>query len=154
MNLLRLINLSLAHVYCSTTLSNMNELDLIDSSRKLVSISAISFIINLCLILQTSVKHPMSGTKRLSSPANLLGRLSINSVLGEVRKLCRLNASLGMPHGNTAKSMMKNSWNAIKSSVSKKKTMMKPKQDQLWLYFLAAFQKSTVYLELPFATLI
>jgi hypothetical protein len=37
----------------------MDKLDLIDLSRKLVSIRTINFVINLCLILLIRVKHPM-----------------------------------------------------------------------------------------------
>jgi len=50
---LSLINPSLAYVYCSHTLSNHE----LDSSRKLVVNYAISFIINLYLILHTGIKH-------------------------------------------------------------------------------------------------
>ena len=52
---LSLINLSLVHVYCSTTLSNHGLLGLKDSSRKLVVSYAINFIISLYLILHTCV---------------------------------------------------------------------------------------------------
>ena len=41
---LSLINLSLAHVYCSTTLSN-HELGLKNSSRKLVTICVINYFL-------------------------------------------------------------------------------------------------------------
>jgi hypothetical protein len=56
MNLLSLINLSLAYVYYSTTLSNyglirFNRLVLVDSSRELISIYATNFIIILYLIV-------------------------------------------------------------------------------------------------------
>jgi hypothetical protein len=56
MNLLNLINSSLAYVYCSTTLSNHELIRLMDSSRELVSIYAISFIVSLYLVVS---KHPV-----------------------------------------------------------------------------------------------
>jgi hypothetical protein len=45
MNLLSLINLSLAHVYCTTTLSNHRLLGLKNSSHKLVAIYAINYFL-------------------------------------------------------------------------------------------------------------
>ena len=59
MNLLSLISPSLAHIYCSTTLSNHGPIRLKNSSHKLVASCAISFIISLYLILHAWVKHPI-----------------------------------------------------------------------------------------------
>jgi hypothetical protein len=56
MNLLRLINPLLAHVYCSITLSNNELIRLKNLSRKLVAICAISYIFNLYLILHAYVQ--------------------------------------------------------------------------------------------------
>jgi hypothetical protein len=56
MNLLNLINPSLAHVYCSITLPNHGLIRLKKSSRKTVSICAFSFIISLYLILHACVQ--------------------------------------------------------------------------------------------------
>jgi hypothetical protein len=49
-NLLRPINPSLAHIYCSTTLSNHGLIMLKNSSRKLVSICVFNFVNSLYLI--------------------------------------------------------------------------------------------------------
>ena len=59
MNLLSLINPSLAHGYCSTTLSNHGLIRWKDSSRKVIVNYAISFVISLYLILHACVKHSM-----------------------------------------------------------------------------------------------
>jgi hypothetical protein len=56
MNLLSLINLSLAHVYRSTTLSNHELIRLKNLSRKTVSICTFSFVISLHLILSVYVQ--------------------------------------------------------------------------------------------------
>jgi hypothetical protein len=52
MNLLSLINLSLAYIYCSTTLSNHGLIRL----NKLVLVCAFSFVNNLYLILHVYVQ--------------------------------------------------------------------------------------------------
>jgi len=56
MNLLSLIHLRLMNGYCSITFTNHGLLGLINSSRRLVLIRVISFIIRLYLILLTSTK--------------------------------------------------------------------------------------------------
>ena len=50
------LNPSLAHVYCSTTLSSHGLIKLKNSSRKVVVICAISYFFNLYLILHTCVR--------------------------------------------------------------------------------------------------
>jgi hypothetical protein len=55
-DLLSLINPSLAYVYCSIILSNYELIRLKKSSRKTVSIYAFSFIISLYLILCACVQ--------------------------------------------------------------------------------------------------
>jgi hypothetical protein len=54
-DLLSLINSLLAYVYCSTTLLNYGLIRFKNSSRKIVSICAFSFINNLYLILYAYV---------------------------------------------------------------------------------------------------
>jgi hypothetical protein len=51
MDLLNITNASLTHVYRRITLSNHDQLDLIDLSLEITSICAIDFVINLYLIL-------------------------------------------------------------------------------------------------------
>jgi hypothetical protein len=56
MNVLNLVNPSLAYVYCSITLSNYKLIRLMDSPRKLVSIYTIDFIISINLIILIDVQ--------------------------------------------------------------------------------------------------
>ena len=64
MNLLSLINPSLAHIYGSTTLSNHRLIRLKKSSRKLTTICAISYFFRLYLILHAYVQtSDGTGTK-------------------------------------------------------------------------------------------
>jgi hypothetical protein len=55
-NLLSLINSSLAHVYCSTTLSNHGLIRLKNLSRKIILICVFSFVNSLYLILHACVQ--------------------------------------------------------------------------------------------------
>ena len=56
MNLLSLINPSVAHIYCSTTLSNHGLIRLKNPSRKLIAICVISYFFSLYLILHAYVQ--------------------------------------------------------------------------------------------------
>jgi len=77
MGLLNLIKPLLAHVYCSITRAKHSLIRLIDSSRELAFIYAISFVINLYLIFLISVQTSDAIDTKVISPRHIKENLAI-----------------------------------------------------------------------------
>jgi hypothetical protein len=81
-NLLSLINLLLAHIYCGTTLSNYGLIRLKNLSRKTVSIYAFNFVISLYLILHLCVQTFYSTAGESNTPQPDAARLVLSAAAG------------------------------------------------------------------------
>ena len=73
MNLLRLINISLAHVYCSNLVSNHGLIRLIRFVSNLQTNYAISFLFRLDLILHACAAHIRCDSLEILNFASKLG---------------------------------------------------------------------------------